>query len=43
MVKLSQKALNSLDIKISEKVLQWALEVSRRQVEIYQEIIGEIR
>jgi transposase len=43
MVNLSQKALNNLDIKISEKVLQWALEVSRRQVEIYQEIIGGIR
>jgi len=39
MVVLSEKALKDQTLYLSETVRQWALEVARRQVEIYQEII----
>ena len=39
MVVLSEKALKDQTLCLSETVRQWALEVARRQVEIYQEII----
>lgn len=39
MVMLSQKALKDPTLYLSDTVRQWGLEVARRQVEIYQEII----
>jgi len=38
MVTLSEKVLRDPDLKISDRVRQWALEVASRQVEIYHEI-----
>jgi hypothetical protein len=40
MVMLSEKALSDPSIHVSERVRHWALEVARRQVEIYHEITG---
>ncbi|MFQ6052206.1 MAG: IS21 family transposase [Candidatus Hydrothermarchaeota archaeon] len=39
MVVLSEKALQDPTLYLSDTVRQWALEVARRQLEIYQEII----
>jgi transposase len=38
MMRLCEKVLRDPELKISDKVRQWGLEVSRRQVEIYHEI-----
>jgi hypothetical protein len=39
MVRYSQKVLQDKDLKISNRVRAWALEVAQRQVDIYHEII----
>ena len=39
MVMLSENVLADESLKISDTVRQWALEVARRQVSIYHEII----
>jgi transposase len=39
MVRLSRQALEEAEVYLSDVVRRWGLEVARRQVEIYQEII----
>ena len=39
MVMLSEQAIAAKDVYLSDTVRQWALEVAKRQVQIYQEII----
>ncbi len=41
MVRVSEKAINSTTIPLSETVRLWALQVARRQVEIYHELTRE--
>jgi len=41
MVRLSEKALREEGVKMSPRVREWGLEVARRQVSIYQEIINQ--
>lgn len=36
---LSEGAIRSSDIYMSDRVRDWSIEVARRQVEIYEEII----
>lgn len=43
LVKLSEKALRDKSLKISGQVRNWGLEVARRQVDIYQEIMNDKR
>jgi len=40
MVMLSEEALQDEEVHISDTVRAWSLEVARRQVAIYQDIIG---
>jgi hypothetical protein len=37
---LSEEALQDEEVHISDTVRAWSLEVARRQVAIYQDIIG---
>jgi transposase len=41
MVRLSEDALHSENIYLSDTVRTWALEVARRQVDIYHELVSE--
>jgi hypothetical protein len=40
MVRLSEKTLNDPGLVLSDTVRGWALDVARRQVDIYEEILA---
>jgi hypothetical protein len=40
MVRLSEKTLSDPGLVLSDTVRSWALEVARRQVDIYEEILA---
>jgi hypothetical protein len=42
MVRLTEKALTDDALQLSPRVRGWALEVARRQVDIYHELLGGI-